>query len=240
MKIGKKSVMVIVLCIIVMILVIFLFMTIQKMKIIQDLEAKRSQYSNIQNYYLKQESYAGGPKVDIELWKKDTETFWRITAIYADNHRNITKRYTDGTITNSYYEEQIDDQITKEAVLGEKEEYLIIDNVTFDPLHTENSWELFKACSFCSIKIETINGKVCYKISNFHSSNSSMEAKGDTSIYVDKETGLMVRQMSGEVELDTGEKIQTYQDFEYKFNCVTEEDLAEPDITGYTVTNISE
>ena len=43
--------------------------------------------------------------------------------------------------------------------------------------------------------------------------------------------------MSGEVELDTGKKVQTYQDFEYKFNCVTEKDLVEPDITGYTVIN---
>ena len=237
MKIEKKLIMVIVLCIIVMVLVIFSFMTIQKMKIIQDLEVKRSQYSDIQNYYLKQESYTGGPKVDIELWKKDTEVFWRITSIYADNHRNITKRYTDGTITNSYYEEQVDDQITKEAVLGEKGNYLWLGNIVFDCLHTENSWKLFRACSFCSIKTETVNGKECYKISNFHPDNSTLIPEGDSSIYIDKKTGLVVRQMTGEIELDTGERIQTYQDFEYKFNCVTEKDLVEPDITGYTVIN---
>ena len=112
---NSKKVIIIVLLILVILVLAFLFITFRKVRIIQDLEAKRSQYSNIQNYYLKQESYAGGPKVDIELWKKDKNAFWMITAIYTDNHRNITKRYNDGTITNSYYEEQVDDQITKDS-----------------------------------------------------------------------------------------------------------------------------
>lgn len=235
MKKKMIKFLVILLIIIAVIVMIFVFNTMRKVKIIENLREKKVPYEGKTNYHFIAKSYSTGLDNTIEMWKKEDEILWITNVDYHTDRTSKVIRYTDGTITNSYYEEQVDDQITKEAELGEKDEYIFIDNITMDVLHTENFWDLFWVSAFCSIKTETMNGKECYKITNFRPEDSFMIAEGDTSLYIEKDSGLIVRQMTGFVEEATGEKLQTYQDLEYEFDCVTEEDLIEPNISEYTI-----
>lgn len=54
-------------------------------------------------------------------------------------------------------------------------------------------------------------------------------------IYIDKETGLPIRQYMGSVTNNDKEKFGIVTDYKYEFNVVTDENLKEPDIAGYKV-----
>ena len=77
------------------------------------------------------------------------------------------------------------------------------------------------------------NDKNCYKIENFKVSGIAYPEYG-ICVYIDKETGLIVRVEEG--TRDTDGKIYTQvSDYKYEFNTVTDENLKEPDISQFKV-----
>ena len=68
------------------------------------------------------------------------------------------------------------------------------------------------------------NGEECYVIKG-----NSYER------YIDKETGLTVRQIEKSNKDITG-KTDMVIDYNYKFNIVSDSDIVKPDTTGYTIT----
>lgn len=76
-----------------------------------------------------------------------------------------------------------------------------------------------------SIKNKKCNGKDCYYIENFKSSNNIEE----NSIYIDKETGLLVKSESKEIINEDGSKsITPTYDYLYNFDIIENDIFVEP------------
>lgn len=102
-----------------------------------------------------------------------------------------------------------------------------------DFLYTENIFEFIVNSVCSSIKSAECNGKECYKIQEFYSSNF-LYLEGGSTMYIEKGTGLPVRIESGVISTNNG-TTNTLIDYQYKFNCVTDEDLKEPDVNEYKI-----
>ena len=64
-----------------------------------------------------------------------------------------------------------------------------------------------------------------YLILTMQSKNSKIKA------YAEKATGLPVKYV--EIVEENGQKTENVTEYEYRFNCVTDEELAEPDESQY-------
>lgn len=85
-----------------------------------------------------------------------------------------------------------------------------------------------------NIKSTSIDGKECYELSGLHSPIFLYrENTKSMSLYIEKDTGLPIKLVE-KIEEDGIEK-EYLTEYEIKFDIVTEEDLAEPDISEYTV-----
>lgn len=86
---------------------------------------------------------------------------------------------------------------------------------------------------FANIKSVEIDGKEYYAISGkyiFNNENTEEMIK-----YVDKQTGLLMKKV--EIVNENGKSVDYVSNYEYKFDCVTDADLAEPDETQYVRQN---
>ena len=99
------------------------------------------------------------------------------------------------------------------------------------PKNAISSWagmnfgqKLYTAVIMKGITTEEINGKKCYKIDMFENNQ----------FWMDKETGLSVRNASGTSTIN-GEEISMVTDYYYSFGTVTEEEVKSPDLTGYEI-----
>ena len=75
----------------------------------------------------------------------------------------------------------------------------------------------------------------CCEIGDFYSSNILYVGEGKFALYIDKETGLAVKNQNGAVVDANGVKTPIIMDYEYKFDVVTDEELVEPDISEYEI-----
>ena len=226
MKLWKK-----ILIVIGIILLIFAIFIGRKVWILKGLQRKVSQYTQISNYYVKitQDDHGqittinnDGQKVTVtekqiyETYKKDNQYLAKIEVLSSDGTRKKLMNYCNGETTNTYIET---DQV-KVATLNSNEipsSAMIIDYWSEIPVK-----EFIKTALFSKITSEEYNGKDCYKVSNYPLSSLLYSADDENfEVYWEKETGLMIN--SGLAE------------FEYQFNCVTDEDLVEPDISQYTI-----
>ena len=83
------------------------------------------------------------------------------------------------------------------------------------------------------IRSEIADGKECYVISGYNTNFVYDANAKEYKLYIDKQTGLMVKLIEIiEEEGTLQEKINTY---EYQFDCVTNEDVAELDSEEYTL-----
>lgn len=102
--------------------------------------------------------------------------------------------------------------------------------------HTTTIGERIKLAMSVKIKTTEIDGKKCYDV---YGLNMPMflydENAVDMHVYSDKETGLLVK-MIETVEKE-GKKIDYSMTYEFKFDTVTDEDIAEPDVSEYEVIN---
>lgn len=212
----------IILLIIITVVITFISITGRKMIIIKKLCDKADKYVNSQNYHMVIRTYTN------EGYTKD-EVFIlgdRIKAVYA-------------SVTNEGIEESIfigekDFELSGDGNIQYKTiEYIKLKNGKKAVLHnvglgypkridlqlkTEDTIDLLKNSIKSSIKTDKVYNKDCYYITNFKNF-------GKEGVYVDKETGLVIRY--GKTE--NTEIIETI----YEFDTVTEKDFIEPDTNGY-------
>ena len=83
-------------------------------------------------------------------------------------------------------------------------------------------------------KKKKIAGKECYEISTMYNPNYIYDENSkDLKIYIEKDSGLPVKVV--ETIEENGEKIQNTIAYEYAFDCVTDEDIAEPEDRSYNL-----
>lgn len=220
MKLGKK--ILIGLFIVLAILAIFIG---RKMVIIANLQKKAKQYANCTNYYMRLRLYEGD-KIILYEGYNIKEKYLRTMRSVTEQEEAISKMIVgyDGKNKTTYIE-------SKEGKIAILNSYHTLMAGLESYAYTDNWGQLFIKALTASVKTRECNGKRCYFIT------SIFNIDGGT--YVDKETGLVVRECSGKLtNSDTKETVNTILDYQYEFNTVTQSDLQQPDITQYKIVEM--
>lgn len=198
-----------ILCIILLVLlVIVLIHTTRNYLIISKLQNQITEYSNSTNYHAKTVSTLGeGVPLYIDYYKKDNRSL-QIMQRESGNIVSISKRYSDGKDVRTYIEAGDD-----KAVYINGTDVLLYDKI-YNQLETTGLFEKLLKSALSIISSDEIEGKSCYVV--FVPQNK---------LYVDKETGLLVKNIIQE----------QYVDYEFEFNNVDDSIFEEPDINEYTV-----
>ena len=203
--------------IIVEILIILLLVhTIRNYIIITDLQDKFSQYSDSSNYYIKSIATEDNRTIiTMEYYSKDNK---QVVFLERNINGETSKisMYDDGEKTDTFWD-------NKENKIVQLDSETMIEINIYNRLETDNNWQTFLGSIFASVKSTNYNGKECYIIKGFLSSNLLNFESAE--IYVEKDTGLFVKAIEG----------STTTEREYEFDNVEDTVFSEPDISQYTV-----
>ena len=202
---GKK-VLKIILIVILVALALFFINTFRKFMIIKDLQTKISEYSSSTNFHLKtiQNPMDNGKEGSIDYYKKDNKEVTILETISEEKPVKVSW-YNNGERTDAFFEFAE----PKSAQLDT--DYISTVHI-FNNLETENDFQTFLLSMIVKIKSAKYNDKECYII-KFENEQ----------YYIDKETGLLLKNISNNVNVDR----------EYEFNNVSDEIFIEPDIGQY-------
>ncbi len=203
--------------------VLFMVNTIRKLVIIKEIQRTASQYTSSTNYHVKSiakgssdeytttiDTYLKNNKKLMSIMSsKDTGEFNKISTYYKEKSQDIFYEGTEG----------------KRVQLDTDESMLFITGL-YDYFENQSKFVLF--CSAISSRIETItyNGKECYRVANCPVSSTLKEDNSEIDeVYIDKETGLVIRTHFGNI----------ISEREYEFGNVQDEMFIEPDLKEYEV-----
>ena len=193
---------------------IYIAVVLRRTFIMFSLGKKATENQLYSNYYAKLHSYQGDSLNIIESYNKGEDHLTTMTSF--SNENQIRKVI--------YYEKENEKisltEFDGKKVLGNSENAVLshIMPVTY----VSNSFLInMQFALFNGIDSTYCNGKECYVI------------KGENyEWYIDKENGLATR-MIQKVEKGVTRSADLIVDYEYKFNTVTDEEIAKPDTTGY-------
>jgi hypothetical protein len=232
----KNKILKIILIIIAVIVVIFLAVVIRNMIILNSLNNKNREYASIQNDNMKLEINSTGESYKVkntQLYKKDGVSKYIIKTgkedgtvindiqlIYPSERRN----YTDKggiKLLNIYSIDTNNETVEEDNVLNYAD--------------SDSLLEKIKNSIVTKITSENYAEKDCYKLEGKLNSNFvSDENTKKVYAYVVKETGLTIK--AGYIKVDeNGEEKEYSSTYEYSFGTVTDEDMEEPDATGYEI-----
>lgn len=202
------------------ILVVILICIGRKIVILNSLSQNAKKYAQATNYYTKMYMYQGEDSVLMESFYKDNKNLTTLNTLKGDN-KSI--EYNDGKDTTTYLESN------GQKIAFENSDYKIS---TFTSLEQYKDYITVSFANvFGSKIISTIcNGRECYYISNLTNSQNLEE----TSVFIDKETGLPIRILQGGTKSEENE-MNTIIDLSFEFDKVTDDDIVKPDIREYKV-----
>ena len=213
-----KKILKIIGIILVILLVLTLIHTIRNYIIIRNLQNRISKYSNSTNYFEKSESTKNdGTKIIMKYYQKDNKQAVFLEKTSNENEIKIS-RYNNGERVDTFTE-------TKDSKVAQLDTSTLISVNIYNQLETDNKWQTFIGSIISNIRSEKCNDKECYVIKGF-TSTTSLTFEG-TKIYIDKDTGLLVKVIEDE----------TISNREYEFNNVEDTIFVEPDISQYTLKN---
>ena len=206
--------------ILLIILIIFGIHIGRNMIIISSLNNKANNYVSSSNYHKETTNFNGDNLMIIDTYYKDGKT---VTFLRRVTEKEINKIsvYQSGDITNTYFETGDD----KKAQLNQKDAFLV-SNI-FNYLESNNIFEILIRSVTTNIKTVNCNGKDCYLMTDYFSSDL-LTSRND-SAYIDKETGLIIRMTM------SGDSKDTVTDYTYEFDTVTDDIFIEPDINEYKI-----
>ena len=212
----KKKILKIIGVILLIVIAIFLIHTIRNYVIISDLQNKISKYANSTNYRTKSVTTENdGSVVTMEYYKKDNKEVVFLERM-ANNEVTKISMYSNGERTDVFTE-------TKDSKVAQLNSGTIMSLGIYNHLENDSKWQTILGCISAKIKSVDYNGKECYIVKEFMSSNSLISEGVET--YIDKETGLFVK------SIDAG----IVNEREYEFNTVDDSIFTEPDISQYTL-----
>ncbi len=201
---------------------IFIGNTIRKFYIFNTYMAVTNEYSTKDNY----------KKVLIQY--EEDELNFAVMGCKKDN-KILVKMYSeDNTKTIAYYDEKTQESILKFDIGNDKvaivkqddKPSVFVSSMGYIENFTEvSAWQNFLLALQSNVISENYKGKECYKITTY----------GEVEQWVDKETGLIIRQSSGYYQSKDGTMTRLYHEYTYQFGTVTDEDVAKPDLTGYKI-----
>lgn len=205
--------------IVIAVLIVFLLIhTTRNFIIILNLQDKISEYTDSNNYHIKSvANEKNGVVMTVDYYKKDDK---QVIFLERDNNGEITKMsiYDTGERKDMF----IDTPGSKIAQLDVKTS--LVSMQIYNHLQTESKWQTFLFSMMAKVRSEELNGKDCYRIDNFISSNVLSNDEGNR-VFIDKETGLVVKNYTN----------GTITEREHEFDNVDDWIFVEPDIGEYTL-----
>lgn len=199
----------------------FVIIIINKGIIIKNLINKSTLQSNIANQYTEYFQYNDNSITVITSFAKDGK--------YLRKQKNIDK--LNGNVIDEMIE-QFDGEKCNLYIKSENEnqEYYDVQKNNIMPIESNlsylptNTLDFIKSCLFSDIKTVECNGIEAYKFTNLYN-NQPVNTNDDNCVYIDKETGLVLRASSGTVSTDNT-SYNTIIELNYKFNSVTDNDIS--------------
>lgn len=208
--------------ILLIIVAIFVIRTGRNFIIISSLSNKADNYVSSTNYHKKTTYFDGTGIMIVDTYSKDGKLVSFLTRITPEETNKISI-YKNGETSNLYFENSAE----KTAQLHQKDVMIAVNIVNYlDSGHNLLATLLGSITSH--IKTVSCNGKQCYFITNYLTANW-LNSNND-GVYIDKETGLMVR------ETISGDTKDTIADFTHEFNTISDDIFVEPDINEYEIT----
>lgn len=220
---SKKSLKNGILWVVLAVIVIFVIITLTKIIILTRMQNKIEQYLDSENYHAKMVSYQGDKILVYETYKKNAKYLATVDIFQKDNTKRAVT-YSNGTTNNVYIE------ANGEKVVQLNTQGGILAQTIYSDVYTDNFAETLIMALCSSIKSTECNGKDCYYIKNVISSNIVGTGRD---VYIDKQTGLLVRTNGGVTGSDVN--VDVINDYSYEFNIVTDNDIKEPDISLYKI-----
>ena len=212
---NKKKIFKIILIIIAVIFIIFLIHTVRNFIIISDLQNKIAEYSDNNNHRIKIIStQSNGIIVKTDYYKKDNNK-----VVFLEREMNGEKTKVSIYDIGESHHTFTDAKDVKKVSLNSG----FIEVQIYNGTETENIGQTILSSIIADIKSVKENGKEYYQLKHTVSPYS-MSFEGET-ILVDKETGLMYKNINSE---STATR-------EYEFNNVDDSIFVEPDISEYTI-----
>lgn len=205
----------------------FLVHTIKNTIIISNLQKKAKEYANSDNYHVKivRNDEKEGSIYTCDYYKKGNKR--AVLSEIKNKEGESTKLllYDNGERIDSFTETKD----SKTASIGKVKGISMGDFE--EVLKTDNIWQTFIYSIPSTIRSKEVNGKKCKLVNGFNSPYSIaawiVEEGIKVDTYVDKETGLLIKMVAGDI----------IEEREYEFNSVDDSIFAEPDISQYTITN---
>lgn len=215
---NKKKVFKTIGILVLIIVILMLLYVIRNTIIVTKLQKNIKEYTSKTNFSIKVTNLTEETsKMTVNYYKKDNK---EAVILERNIDENLVKMcfYNNGERKDLFIETN-----DKKTVQVNTKNQLLGLNIT-DSLQTDNLWQTILYSSIARIKTENVNGKECYKVSNFYSPYW-MYGDNITEFYIEKDTGLLIKTV-----IDDEIAVR-----EYSFDDVEDSAFVEPDIGLYTV-----
>ena len=215
---NKKKVFKTIGILVLIIVILMLLYVIRNTIIVTKLQKNIKEYTSKTNFSIKVTNLTSEKsKMTVNYYKKDNKEAVILERNVDENSVKMSF-YNNGERKDLFIETN-----DKKTVQVNTKNQLLGLNIT-DSLLTDNLWQTILYSSIARIKTENVNGKECYKVSNFYSPYW-MYGDNITEFYIEKDTGLLIKTV-----IDDEIAVR-----EYSFDDVEDSAFVEPDIGLYTV-----
>lgn len=220
---NKKKALKIIGVVVLIIVILMLIYVIKNTVIVSKLQKNIKEYTSKTNFSIKVTNLTDEKtKMTVNYYKKDNKEAV-ILERNADENSVKMAFYNNGERKDLFIETN-----DKKTVQVNTKNQLVGLNIT-DSLQTDNLWQTILYSALAKIKTENVEGKECYKVSNFYSPYW-MFGENITEFYIEKDTGLLIKTV-----IDDEVAVR-----EYSFDDVEDSAFVEPDIGLYTVVEENE
>ena len=222
---NKKKVLKIIVGVVLVIVILMLLYVIRNTLIVLKLQKNIKEYTSKTNFSIKLTNLTEETsKMTANFYKKDNKEVVILNFERNEDGNSVKMSFYNNGERKDLFIETND----KKTVQVNTKDQLVGLNIT-NSLQTDNLWQTILYSSIARIKSENVNGKECYKVSNFYSPYW-MFGENITEFYIEKDTGLLIKTIIDDV-------VTVRQ---YCFDNVDDSAFVEPDIGLYTVVEENE
>lgn len=216
-KIVKKILKTI-LIILLVLFVLFLLHSFRNFMIIRKLQKNIEPYLSSTNYHLHSiNSQDNGDSIVMDYYKKGSKETSIIKRVSEKNPTKISTYIDDESIT-TYIDTPSEKYVTPNR-------NIVLSINIYNWCESDNNWQTFLISAFCNIRTSKYNEKDCYIISNFFSPYFLYDSSDSNLLYVEKDTGLLLKTQVGSMVSERS----------YEFNTVDDSFFVQPNINEYTL-----
>ena len=216
-KIVKKILKTI-LIILLVLFVLFLLHSFRNFMIIRKLQKNIEPYLSSTNYHLHSiNSQDNGDSIVMDYYKKGSKETSIIERVSEKNPTKISTYINDESVT-TYIDTPSEKYVTPNR-------NIVLSINIYNWCESDNNWQTFLISAFCNIRTSKYNEKDCYIISNFFSPYFLYESFDSNLLYVEKDTGLLLKTQVGSMVSERN----------YEFNTVDDSFFVQPNISEYTL-----